>query len=253
MEPWAAAGGGGEQAGVAADGGAAVAVEPGQEGALGGGDGAGLGVFDAGEQAVQGGVGGADGDADDSLSGGGHHGVGVERQHRCVVEMEAFDTRQSQQAGRAVAAADLFDAGLDVAADEGDTQVGAGVEQLRLAAEGVGADGGAVGQRGERGRRGSGVVQAGPRMRAVAGVLAAEGAGEDDAGGELGLEVLEAVDGEVDAAVEQGLVDFLAEEAFAADLGQVAVLHDVAGGADDVLLEHRGGPGPGGRGRGRSG
>jgi len=33
-------------------------------------------------------------------------------------------------------------------------------------------------------------------------------------------------------------VDFLGEQALAADLGERAVLHGVAGGGDDVLVEH---------------
>ena len=50
--------------------------------------------------------------------------------------------------------------------------------------------------------------------------------------GELGLEVLQAVHGEVDPAIEQRLVDLLGEQALAADLGEAAVLHRVACGAD---------------------
>ena len=52
---------------------------------------------------------------------------------------------------------------------------------------------------------------AGAEDEGVARVLPLEGAGEADAVGEFGFQVLEAVDGEVDAPVEQGLVDFLAE------------------------------------------
>ena len=54
----------------------------------------------------------------------------------------------------------------------------------------------------------------------------------------LGFEVLETVDGEIDAALGEGFVDFLREQAFAADVCEPSVLHDVAGGADLVLLEH---------------
>jgi hypothetical protein len=38
---------------------------------------------------------------------------------------------------------------------------------------------------------------------------------------------------QVDAAVQQGLLDLLGEQAFAADLRQRTVLDGVAGGADD--------------------
>ena len=76
-----------------------------------------------------------------------------------------------------------------------------------------------------------------PAVRAedqrVAGILAGQRAGEDDAGGQLGFQVLQAVHGEVDAAVQQRLVDLLGEQALAAEVGQAAVLHRIAGGADD--------------------
>ena len=85
---------------------------------------------------------------------------------------------------------------------------------------------------------GSAPGAAGSEDQGVAGVLAAEGAGEDDAGGKFGFEVLEAVDGEVDAAVGECFVDLLGEQAFAADLGEGAILHSVTGRADDVFLEH---------------
>ena len=55
-------------------------------------------------------------------------------------------------------------------------------------------------------------------------------------GGSVGLQVLQAVHREVDPAIGQRLVDLLGEQALAADLGQAAVLHRVAGGADRMLL-----------------
>jgi hypothetical protein len=45
------------------------------------------------------------------------------------------------------------------------------------------------------------------------------------------------MNGEVDAAGGEGFVDFFGEQAFAADVGEGAVLHRVAGGGDDVFLE----------------
>lgn len=72
----------------------------------------------------------------------------------------------------------------------------------------------------------------------VARVLAPERAGEHDAGCKLGLEVLEAVHGEVDPPVGQGFMDLLGEEPLPADLGKPPVLHAIAGGGDRMLLEH---------------
>ncbi len=51
------------------------------------------------------------------------------------------------------------------------------------------------------------------------------------------LDVLHRVDGEVDAAVEQGGVEFLGPQRLAADLGQRPILDAVAGGDDDDDLD----------------
>ena len=54
----------------------------------------------------------------------------------------------------------------------------------------------------------------------VARILARQGAGQHDAGRQLGFQILQAVHREVDPAVQQRLVDFLGEQALAADIGQ---------------------------------
>ena len=51
------------------------------------------------------------------------------------------------------------------------------------------------------------------------------------------LHVLQRMHGEIDAPVEQCFFDFLREEALAADLGEPAGLHPVAGGADRQQLD----------------
>ncbi|MBN8927896.1 MAG: hydroxymethylbilane synthase, partial [Rhodospirillales bacterium] len=72
----------------------------------------------------------------------------------------------------------------------------------------------------------------------AARILPLQRAGQHDAGRQFGLQVLQAVHREIHAPIGQRLVDFLGEQALAADLGQLAVLHGVAGGADRMLLEH---------------
>ncbi len=57
-------------------------------------------------------------------------------------------------------------------------------------------------------------------------------------GGSVGLQVLQGMHGEIDAAVVQRLMDLLGEQPLAADIGEAAVLHRIAGGADRVFLEH---------------
>jgi hypothetical protein len=77
----------------------------------------------------------------------------------------------------------------------------------------------------------------------VAGVFALRDGGDAEAVGQHRRHVLQGMDGAVDAALQQGLLDLLGEHALAADLQQTAVLHPVAGGGDD---DQRGGRGHGG-------
>ena len=57
-----------------------------------------------------------------------------------------------------------------------------------------------------------------PPMMASLRIGALRNRGDGEAFGQFGREILHAVDGEIDAAVEQGFFDFFGEEAFAADL-----------------------------------
>jgi hypothetical protein len=114
------------------------------------------------------------------------------------------------------------------------------MQDLRLAADRGGAEHGAGRQAGIRVRRIDRLARR-PEDQRVPRILPRQGAGKHDAGRQLRLQVLQAVDGEVDSAIDQRLVDLLGEEALAADLGQGPVLDPVARGGDDVLLEHRAG------------
>ena len=67
---------------------------------------------------------------------------------------------------------------------------------------------------------------------AVAGVLAFGDRGDGQTLGLFGGDVLHRVDGDIDAAVQQGLLDLLGEQGLAADFQQAAVLDAVAGGDD---------------------
>jgi hypothetical protein len=108
--------------------------------------------------------------------------------------------------------------------------------------EAIGAEAAAVGEGVE--------TVIGAADEGVAGILAFRDGGDGQAGGLFGRHVLHGMDGDVDAAVQQGLLDLLGEQGLAADLHQAAVLDLVAGG-DDLdqhhLLErqvHGGGDGP---------
>jgi len=66
----------------------------------------------------------------------------------------------------------------------------------------------------------------------VAGVFALWHGGDGQTGRLFGGDVLHRVDGDVDAAVQQGFLDLLGEQGLAADFQQAAILDAVAGGDD---------------------
>ena len=75
----------------------------------------------------------------------------------------------------------------------------------------------------------------------VSGVGAGRDGSEREAGGDLRGQVFERMDGEVDAAGEEGVFDLLDEDAStigreAFGCCEVLALHPVAGGADDLDL-----------------
>ena len=67
----------------------------------------------------------------------------------------------------------------------------------------------------------------------VARIFALGNGGQHQALGQFGGQVLQAVHGQIGAAIEQRLFDFLGEESLGADLGQRHVGDLVAGGLDD--------------------
>ena len=140
-------------------------------------------------------------------------------------EAEPLEAGHRQQRRVDRAALGLGEPRLDVAAQQLDAKVGAQPERLRPAAQRGGAEPRAAGQRGDRvGER---------RDERVARVLARQEAGQRHAVGQGGRQVLGRMDGEVDAAVEQGGIDFLGEQTLAASLGERPILDDVAAGAND--------------------
>ncbi len=94
--------------------------------------------------------------------------------------------------------------------------------ELRDAAEGTGAD-----------RRADFEMAQLAADDGVVGLGALGDGGDGEPARELGGQVLHAVDGEIDAAVEQGFFDFFGEETFAADFVEGSVLNFVAGSLDD--------------------
>jgi hypothetical protein len=78
---------------------------------------------------------------------------------------------------------------------------------------------------------------AGAKDQHVAAVLPRQRAGQHDALRQRRLQVLQAVDGEIHPPIGQRFMDFLGEQALAADVGEGAVLDPVARGGDGVFLE----------------
>ena len=143
-----------------------------------------------------------------------------------IEEVGAFEAGEGEDDGVELAVFELADAGVDIAADAFNLQVGANGQELTAAAEGAGADFGIGREILDRtGFRGD---------QDVADIFALGNGGDD----EIRLldqrhgdgHVFEAVDDEIDFAIEQRLLQLADEEAFAPKLVEGAVCDLVAGG-----------------------
>ncbi len=173
----------------------------------------------------------ADLDPDRALRHGGQHLL--RRQHRGgrAAHFETLEPGHGQERGIDLTLGQLAQAGLDVAAQRHHLDIGPRQQHLGLAAQRGGAH--------DRARRQRGQAVAAVREQGVARVLARQDGGDLQALGQPGRHVLHGVHRDVDAPLEQRLLDLLGEQALAADLGERAVLHRVAGGLDDDDLDRR--------------
>ena len=126
--------------------------------------------------------------------------------------LEAVEAGGREDEGIALALLEFAQAGVDVAADLDEGDVGAKGEDLGATAWAGGADA-ASGGEGVEGP----VLLADPD---VAGVGALGDGGESELRGQFGGEVFQAVDSEVDAAFFEGFFYFLDEDAFAVEVGR---------------------------------
>ena len=187
--------------GVAANRGTAGTIQRMQQRPLGGGHGTGFGILDGGEKLMKFGAFGANRNAYDALARGGEHDLGRKDDTGAAGQAQALQAGQCEQTGIDFAASHAVEAGLDVTTKQGDPQIGADGEELRLAADRAGADQGGGRERVER----IGLIAdfgVGGKDQHIASVFAFQGAGEHDTWGQRRLEVLQAVDGEIDPAVE---------------------------------------------------
>ena len=177
-------------------------------------------------------AGGAGFEREGALAGGGADLVGREAGVDGFGAAEAVEAGGGEDEGITLAFGELAQAGVDVAANLDEADVGTEGEELGAATRAGGADGAVEGQRVQ-----SPVGLADPD---VAGVDPGRDGGQGELRGQGGGEILERVHGEVDAALGEGLFDLLDEDAFAVDdrggRDEAGLLHAVAGGADDFDL-----------------
>ena len=155
------------------------------------------------------------------------------RQHLVVVELRPldFDIKAAQAcAGEqdrvVVACPQLCEAGIDVAAQVPDRDVGAQSPHLAGASRASRADDRSrLEPRGTRGARGE---------EDVSRVLAFRHAGDGQAVGQRRRQVLVTVHRDIDAPREQRLLDLLDEDTLPAHGRKRAILQSVPGGADDL-------------------
>jgi hypothetical protein len=146
--------------------------------------------------------------------------------------VETIEAGGGEDKGVALAGGEFLESGVDVAADFDEGDIRAKGEDLGTTTWAGGTDA-ASGGKGVEGPVGI----ADPN---VAGVGTFGNCGESELGGKFGVEVLERVDGKIDASFFEGFFDFLNEDALAVEVGgrdETRLLHAVAGGADDFKLD----------------
>ena len=211
------------------DGHLTAAVQTGQETALGFHADAGGAVFHAGQQFQHFTVITTAFDAQGTLAHGGHEGGRLEMVHAVRGKTQTLEPGGGQHDGVVFAFLHLAQAGIHIAAQGKDLQVGTQIEQLGLTAQAAGAHAGPLGQFVQRG------VAVGEQ--AVHADLTLGHAAQDEALGQDHGHVLDAVHGQVGGTVQQGFLDLLDEQALAAHLGHGDIQDDVAAGLDDAQAD----------------
>ncbi len=147
------------------------------------------------------GIVGAAFDADGALADGGQERVGRENFGDAMRGAEAVESGFGEHDGVVFAAFDFAEAGVDVAAEIANVEIGAKMKKLRAAAEATSADAGAFAKSGE--------IRAVVGDEAVADVFAPKNCGKRKAGRRFRRNVFDAVNGDVDGIVDAGLLRVL--------------------------------------------
>ena len=161
-------------------------------------------------------------DGECPLADSGKHHVGAETLGDDISPAETTDAGSGEHNGIILTFLHFGDSGVDIAADVAEIEIGAEAGELRDAPERAGADDGTRAQK--------------PELAADDGVegVGPFGDGSDyEAFGKLGGEVLQAVNREVNATVEQGVFNFFGEQALTAHFGKRDVKDLVSTGVDD--------------------
>jgi len=208
-----------------ADGNLAATLQRGEQRALGDDSGAGLGVVKRAKNLGGFGIGETTFGGNGALANGGKKNVGRESFGDAIAPTEAVETGFGEEDGVVFTALGFAEASVNVAAKFADVEVGPQVAKLGLSAKAAGADAGAMAEVGKSCATGG--------DQAIAHIFAAEDGGKRQAGVDLGGNVFDTVDGDIDRFVEQRVFKFLDEDAFAANLGQGRVGEFVALRLDD--------------------
>ena len=214
---------------VNTDGNLTSAAESGQRGALGGDGETRGGIIEEGKSGKRDGVIDAGFQAERALAGRGTDEFRGDALAEPVGFFQAVKAGGGEQDGIHLTLGEFAQARIDVAAEFDGFKIGAVSEQLCAAAQAAGADARACGQIGKR------AMMHGDEH--VAGIDARGCGGEDEAFGQCGGKVLEAVNGEIDASCGKRLLNFQREHAFGADLGEGDLLQTVAGGTDNFQFD----------------
>mmetsp|Transcript_33342 Transcript_33342/g.79061 ORF Transcript_33342/g.79061 Transcript_33342/m.79061 type:complete len:232 (+) Transcript_33342:333-1028(+) len=171
----------------------------------------------------------AAGDADGALGDRGEHLLLREDARDGVRHVEALEARERKEGRVHSALVELPQPSLHVPAEVHDLEVRVLGEDLALPAQRGAPDHCALGELGQR------LVL--PGHKNIACVLAREVAGQDSALGEVCWHVLHGVHGDVDPAVEQGIVNLLGEEPLASNVRERLVKNLVPCRLDNFDLE----------------
>ena len=163
------------------------------------------------------------------MAGGGAHDVRGNNLFDELRLAEAIQSGRGEDDGVVFSLLEFAQAGVDVAAQRMNVEVGADGFELRLAAQAGGADARALGQ----------FLKARivTRAEGVARVLPFSDGGDFESWRKFGGQIFQRVDGEIDASGGEGFFDLFGKHAFGAHHSQGDVGDFVAGSVDDFNLD----------------